>query len=98
ALSWAAHDLHYGLPLALDDDIAAGRVVVANLSRGMIPALLARYPDALVVNVTAERDVIARRLANRGRETTESIRSRLDRSVTTGLPASTVEIDNSGAL
>lgn len=98
ALSWAAHDLHYGLPIALDADIAAGRVVVANLSRGMIPALLARYPDALVVNVTAERDVIARRLASRGRETAESIQSRLDRSTGKSLPASTVEIDNSGAL
>jgi ribose 1,5-bisphosphokinase len=98
ALSWAAHGLHYGLPVTLDDDIAAGRVVVANLSRGMIPALLERYPDALVVNVTAERDVIAKRLASRGRETAESIQNRLDRSVATGLPASTVEIDNSGAL
>ena len=98
ALSWAAHDLHYGLPIALDADIAGGRVVVANLSRGMIPALLARYPDAMIVNVTAARDVIARRLASRGRETAESIRRRLDRSVATGLPASTVEIDNSGAL
>ena len=48
--------------------VRSADVVVANLSRGMIPALLARYPDALVVNVTAERDVIARRLASRGRE------------------------------
>lgn len=98
ALSWAAHGLHYGLPIGLDADIARGRVVVANLSRGMIPALLERYPDALVVNVTAARDVIAQRLASRGRETAESIQSRLGRSVATGLPASTVEIDNSGAL
>ena len=40
----------------------------------------------------------ARPLASRGRETADSIQSRLDRSVATGLPASTVEIDNSGAL
>ena len=98
ALSWAAHGLHYGLPIALDADIAAGRVVVANLSRGMIPALLARYPDALVVNVIAAREVIARRLTDRGRDTPDSIQSRLDRSVAAGLPSSTVEIDNSGAL
>lgn len=98
ALSWAAHGLRYGLPLALEADLNAGRVVVANLSRQVIPALLARYPDALVVAVAAEREVIATRLAGRGRETAEAIAMRLDRSVGDGLPVSTVRIDNSGAL
>lgn len=98
ALSWAAHGLRYGLPIALEADLEAGRVVVANLSRAVIPALMERYPDALVVSVTADRDVIARRLAGRGRETAESIQRRLDRRVSDRLPASTVLIDNSGAL
>jgi ribose 1,5-bisphosphokinase len=98
ALSWGAHGLRYGLPIGLERDLEAGRVVVANLSRGAIPALLARYPDALVVSVTADRDVIAQRLANRGRETADSIQRRLDRSVDSRLPASTVRIDNSGTL
>jgi ribose 1,5-bisphosphokinase len=48
--------------------------------------------------VTAEREVIARRLATRGRETAESIQRRLERSVVDRLPPSTVVIDNSGAL
>lgn len=98
ALSWDAHGLRYGLPIALERDLAAGKVVVANLSRGVIPALVARYPEALVVSVTADRDVIAQRLANRGRETAESIQRRLDRSVDSRLPASTIRIDNSGEL
>lgn len=98
ALNWDAHDLRYGLPITLENDLAAGRVVVANLSRGAVPALLARYSDAVVVSVRAERDVIAQRLANRGRETEDSIRRRLERSVAAPLPASTVEIDNSGPL
>jgi ribose 1,5-bisphosphokinase len=72
--------------------------VVANLSRSVIPALMERYPDAVVVLVTADRDIIERRLANRGRETAESIQGRLDRRVGDQLPASTVKIDNSGAL
>lgn len=98
ALSWAAHGLRYGLPIALEADLAAGSVVVANLSRGVIPALVERYPDAVVVLVKAERDVIERRLAGRGRETAESIQGRLDRRVGDKLPASTVTIDNSGEL
>ena len=30
-LNWSAHGLRYGLPIGLDDDIAAGRTVIANL-------------------------------------------------------------------
>lgn len=98
ALNWDAHGLRYGLPIGLESDLQAGRVVVANLSRAVIPALLERYPDAVVVLVTADRDVIERRLANRGRETAESIKGRLDRRVGDRLPASTISIDNSGSL
>jgi len=98
ALNWDAHGLRYGLPSTLLEDLAAGRVVVANLSRGVIPTLVERYPDAVVVAVTADIEVIARRLANRGRETAESIQRRLERNVAAKLPASTVVIDNSGAL
>jgi ribose 1,5-bisphosphokinase len=98
AMSWSAHGLRYGLPVALEEDLAAGRAVVANLSRAVIPALLARYPEALVVEVVADRDVLEQRLAARGRETAESIGRRLDRTVGDTLPSSTVRIDNSGVL
>ena len=98
ALSWPAHGLRYGLPVALEDDLHAGRVVIANLSRTVIPQLVARYPSAVVVEVTADPQVIATRLAGRGREDAEEIRRRMDRSVGVCLPASTVRIDNSGKL
>lgn len=98
ALTWEAHGLRYGLPIALEDDLRAGRVVVANLSRAMIPTLLERYPDTVVVAVSADPKVIERRLAGRGRETAGSIQQRLDRQVRDHLPASTVRIDNSGDL
>ncbi|MHA6729750.1 phosphonate metabolism protein/1,5-bisphosphokinase (PRPP-forming) PhnN [Devosia sp. A369] len=97
-LSWGAHGLRYGLPISLEADLAAGRVVVANLSRRVIPALLERHPDAVVVLVTAERSVLAQRLAARGRETPESIQARLARNVDDGLPENTIRIDNSGDL
>jgi ribose 1,5-bisphosphokinase len=98
ALNWNAHGLRYGLPISLEQDLAAGGVVVANLSRAVIPALIDKYPTALVVSVTADRDVIAQRLAGRGRETPDSIKKRLQRSVVDRLPPSTIVIDNSGAL
>jgi ribose 1,5-bisphosphokinase len=98
ALSWQAHGLCYGLPISLDDDLATGRVVVANLSRAVLPRLLARYPNALVVEVTAQPEVIARRLAGRGREGGDEIARRMERSNGFRLPPSTVRIDNSGDL
>lgn len=98
ALSWAAHGLRYGLPVTLDADLADGKVVIANLSRGVIPALLRIYPDALVVEVVAAREVIARRLAARGREDAESVAARLNRVPEAELPPGVVRIDNSGAL
>ena len=98
ALNWKAHGLRYGLPASLEQDLAAGRVVVANLSRAVIPALIEKYADALVVSVTAERDIIAQRLAGRGRETAASIEERLKRTVADRLPPSTIVIDNSGPL
>ena len=96
ALAWSAHGLRYGLPVTLEDDLAKGHVVMANLSRSVIPQLMERYPTALVVEIIADRDVIAARLANRGREDADEIRERLDRSVPVRLPSSTVRIDNSG--
>lgn len=98
ALSWEAHGLHYGLPVSLNADLAAGRIVVANLSRAIIPVLMQLYPSALVVEVVADADVVARRLAGRARETPETIDARLSRNVTMRLPSSTVQIDNSGPL
>ena len=38
ALTWEAHGLCYGIPSAIDDDIAEGRTVVMNGSRGMLEA------------------------------------------------------------
>ena len=98
ALSWEAHGLRYGLPAALETDLDAGRVVIANLSRAVLPQLMARYPNAVVVEVWAEPEVIAERLAGRGREDAAEIRRRMDRSVGVRLPTSTVRVDNSGAL
>lgn len=98
ALNWEAHGLCYGLPVSLEADLAAGRVVVANLSRAVLPKLMLRYPGALVVEVTARPDVIAARLAGRGREDESEIRRRMQRSGDFRLPASTVSLDNSGDL
>jgi hypothetical protein len=36
SLSWDAHGLKYGIPVSVDEHIAAGRIAVCNMSRGVI--------------------------------------------------------------
>src|SRR5262249_41362331 len=99
ALTWTAHGLHYGLPAELDGALAAGRVVVANVSRAVSADARQRYARPLVVNLTAPEDVLARRLAGRGRESENAIRQRLARSSQFQLAGGdVVTIDNAGAV
>ena len=99
ALHWAAHGLRYGIPATVGTDLAAGRDVLANLSRSVLPAAQARFDPCLIINLTARRDVLAQRLAARGRETAQDIARRLVRA-DYALPAgvAAVTIDNSGDL
>ena len=99
ALSWEAHGLCYGVPVAIDAAIAEGRTVVMNGSRRMIGDAQARYPRSMVALITADPAVRAKRLAGRGRETEAEIADRLAHE---GAPVpdgiETVRIDNSADL
>ena len=79
ALWWEAHGLLYGIPADIEPDLAAGRCVVANLSRGALAEADARYPPLLVLEITAPPAVLAARLAARGREDPGTIAARLAR-------------------
>lgn len=81
ALHWQAHGLHYGLPKSLDTQIDDGKVVIANISRRVLDDMRRLYPSRTVLLITARPEVLARRLAARGRETREQIEQRLLREV-----------------
>lgn len=98
AVDWQANGLSYALPADIDGVVRAGRVAVANVSRAAVPALRRRYRNVLVVLVTAPAEVLADRLARRGRESRAAVLERLERG---RAPALAVDgatvIDNSGA-
>ncbi len=78
ALQWQAHGLCYGIPRAIEADLAAGRIVLANLSRTVLAQAAASY-DFAVLEITAPPEVLAARLAARGREAAADIAARLAR-------------------
>jgi ribose 1,5-bisphosphokinase len=90
AVHWEAHGHAYGLPRSIEDDICAGRTVVANVSRTVIPALRHCYVNVMVVSITAPADVLAERLAMRKRGSDGNIAQRLARTVEDAEPDATI--------
>ncbi len=98
-VSWQAHGLSYGIPTSVRDQLAQGKIVIANGSRSALSHFKAAFPTLKVVNIIATLDVLAARLESRGRESREEILRRLQRSsleVCGDFDVTT--IDNSGAL
>jgi ribose 1,5-bisphosphokinase len=97
AVHWDAHGHSYALPLEINDDIRAGRAVVANVSRTVIAALRRAYANVVVVAITAPPDVLAQRLAARARHSDGNITDRLVRSVDDAEANADVTILNAGS-
>ena len=99
ALSWSAHGLSYGIPASVDAQLDKGRDVLVNLSRSVLVPAKERFARFLAINLTAPPEILAARLAARGREDASQIARRLDRAQA-ALPQGIAvqQIDNSGAL
>lgn len=77
ALHWHAHGLRYGLPVS---ELNRPGIVLFNASRAVLTQAAALYPELAVIHVTAPADVLAMRLASRGRETVDDQVLRLARA------------------
>jgi phosphonate metabolism protein PhnN/1,5-bisphosphokinase (PRPP-forming) len=97
-LHWRAHDLDYGLPQTLAADLAAGRSVVANVSRTVVAEARLRFAPVGMIAISASVETLAARLASRGRETAADIDSRLQRAAAVSPSQPDFVIDNDGRL
>lgn len=98
-LSWRAHGLAYGIPASIRTALDAGKLVIANTSRGVIAAAEALGAPVAVLNVTAAPEILAERIAKRGRETAADIAARLKREAPiTARTATVIDVLNDGTL
>lgn len=95
-LAWRAHGLRYGVPAEYAREVEAGRVVLANLSRGVLAEATSRW-RLRVLLITAPAETLAARLAARGREDAADVAARLarDMALPPGLDVATVINDAS---
>ncbi|MEY2334387.1 PhnN protein [Acidithiobacillus ferrianus] len=97
AFDWAAHGLMYGLPREelLPDGMV--QVIIASVSRIVIPAISAQYPSH-VVFINASDSHIRERLHLRDREMSNDIEERLSRKVLLPEDVPMTTIQNDGTL
>ncbi len=80
ALAWRAHNFSYGIPISIEAVLRQGRHVIINVSRSVIPEARQRYQPLHIVEAWAPPEVLAERLADRGRESDNEIGQRLARA------------------
>jgi ribose 1,5-bisphosphokinase len=97
AMHWEAHGHCYALSRGIDDEIRAGRTIVANVSRTVIGAMRRAYADVVVVLITAPPNVLAERIAMRARSSDGMVENRLRRTVEDASSATDVTIVNTGS-
>ena len=97
AMQWSAHGLRYGIPLDIEDNLAAGRPVIANVSRGAIAEAASKFP-VHVIEIIAPPKVLAARLAARGRESAADVAARLSRAVSLPEGVPVTRIMNDGTM
>lgn len=97
AFWWQAHGLKYGIPRGIDDDLRAGRTIICNVSRSIIPDIRERYANVDVVLITAPANILAERLARRGRPSDGPINERIKRNEAFLDFAADAIVENSGS-
>jgi ribose 1,5-bisphosphokinase len=99
-LSWKAHGLCYGIPASMLSALESGKTVIANGSRQIVSDARGKWPNTRVIHIVASREVLRKRLLQRGRETADAIEKRLERAPRKDLSREdwVTELDNSGAL
>ena len=99
-MQWYSHGYRYGIGSEVDDWLSKGVNVVINGSREYLQIAMASYPNLIPVLVEVDPDSLYERLKQRGRESEDEIRRRLQRhqQIVDSMPDSIQRIDNNSEL
>ena len=99
-LDWDAHGFSYGIAANVQDDLDAGRAVIFNVSRRMIPEARRKWCRTAVISVRAASGALRSRLRARGRESEAEIEARIRRAEDSAcaIDGPVHDLDNSGSL
>ncbi len=99
ALHWDSHGNGYGVGREIDLWMDLGLTVVMNGSRAHLGQAAQRYQGLVPVLVRVDEEVLLERLRQRGRETLDEIRDRIERSRSLAVSHPRLRtVDNSGDL
>lgn len=99
AVVWQAHGLSYGIPADAAAHVAAGGLVIGNGSRRALRAMSDAFDRFAVIELTVKPEILAGRLAQRGRENAEQIKARLAlKDIGVASEFAPFKADNSGAI
>ncbi len=100
SMVWQANGASYAVRRGIEADLLAGYDVVVNGSREYVPQVVKAFADARIIWITAEADLIARRLVARQRESGPELLQRVQRATAFSAPAdqNTIHLDNSGPI
>jgi phosphonate metabolism protein PhnN/1,5-bisphosphokinase (PRPP-forming) len=98
-LSWQAHGNHYGIPVQIACDLAAGKIVCLNVSRTILQEAARRFPYLVIAEVTADAELRVKRIQRRGREQGGAAATRaLGEAPAFPSGIKTIRIENNGRL
>jgi phosphonate metabolism protein PhnN/1,5-bisphosphokinase (PRPP-forming) len=89
--TWQAHQNLYGI----SRDCVKDGVNIISISRGNINDFEKEYEEVYTINITLSKEELLKRLIKRGRENSEEIEKRLNRSYPKIIANTLIEFDNS---
>lgn len=92
--SWEAHGNYYGIA---KEHIKDG-INIISISRGAVEDFEKVYDEVLTINITLPKEIMIKRLHERGRESMEEIIKRVDRASKKVEAKCLIEFDNSQSL
>lgn len=81
AMHWYSHNTWYGIGIEINQWLAKGISVVVNGSRAYLERATEKYSELCPVLISAQTDIIRRRLELRGRENMQQINQRLEQAI-----------------